>query len=449
MTNVFLNSQVYANTMLLLFKNALVMGRLVDGQFKDQVTDENGLTVNVKRPPRFVDTKDGTAALVAQDLVTGSMPVAVNQYSKVHISIGDIEYITSYNSLMQNESMKSAASTLAHSVDMYLAGFTKKFHSWIAGTAPGTIAANASDPTKLIATSAMANAGYARLRSQGVPDADLQGVINFDDASSILGSLAYGVDNPDIVRSSLERTRVPMLGSVDWYATQHCPNLTTGTRLQGDGSSAGYQVNAAGGNVNYRDVKGSAGVPGMIQTLALKSAINADTIKIGEVFTIQGVYAWDWRAQQALPYLQQFTVVGDSAGAATDIVVSGTTVTVTISPPIIVQGTTDGTNTYANSAFGTVAQAPLSNAYVKWVGAPSVTTQIKSVFNKRAIALVSARLQMPFTGSASMAMDSDTGIAIRYWRGSDISTGVHVHRWDMMYGAACMDPFLGTRLCGT
>jgi hypothetical protein len=240
-----------------------------------------------------------------------------------------------------------------------------------------------------------------------------------------------------------------MLGSVDWYATQHCPNLTTGTRLQGDGSSAGYQVNAAGGNVNYRDVKGSAGVPGMIQTLALKSAINADTIKIGEVFTIQGVYAWDWRAQQALPYLQQFTVVGDSAGAATDIVVSGTTVTVTISPPIIVQGTTDGTNTYANSAFGTVAQAPLSNAYVKWVGAPSVTTQIKSVFNKRAIALVSARLQMPFTGSASMAMDSDTGIAIRYWRGSDISTGVHVHRWDMMYGAACMDPFLGTRLCGT
>jgi hypothetical protein len=39
------------------------MGRLVDGQFKDQVTDENGLTVNVKRPPRFIDKKDGTAAL--------------------------------------------------------------------------------------------------------------------------------------------------------------------------------------------------------------------------------------------------------------------------------------------------------------------------------------------------------------------------------------------------
>jgi hypothetical protein len=376
------------------------------------------------------------------------MPVAVNQYSKVHISIGDIEYVSSFNALMQNESMKSAASTLAHSVDMFLAGFTKKFHSWIAGTAPGTIASNASDPTKLIATCAMANAGHTRLMSQGVPDSDLKGVITFDDASSIMGSLAYGVNQPEMVRSALERTKVPMLGSVDWYSTQHCPNFTAGTRLQGNGSSTGYQVNASGGNVNYRDVKGSAGVAGMIQTLALKSAVNADTIKIGEIFEIEGVYAWDWRAQQALPYLQQFTVVGDSTGAATDITVSGTTVTVTISPPIIVQGTTDGTNTYANSAFGTVAQAPLTNAYVKWVGAANATTQIKSVFNKRAISLVSARLQMPFTGNASMAMDPDTGIAIRYWRGSDITTGAHVHRWDMMYGAACMDPFLGTRLCG-
>ena len=75
MANQFLNAQEYANVMLLLLKNQLVFGRLVDGQFKDQVTDENGLTINVKRPPRFVDSKDGTAALVPQDIVTGTAPV--------------------------------------------------------------------------------------------------------------------------------------------------------------------------------------------------------------------------------------------------------------------------------------------------------------------------------------------------------------------------------------
>jgi hypothetical protein len=34
--NQFLNAQEYANVMLLLFKNQLVMGKLVDGQFKDE-----------------------------------------------------------------------------------------------------------------------------------------------------------------------------------------------------------------------------------------------------------------------------------------------------------------------------------------------------------------------------------------------------------------------------
>jgi hypothetical protein len=56
---------------------------------------------------------------------------------------------------------------------------------------------------------------------------------------------------------------------------------------------------------------------------------------------------------------------------------------------------------------------------------------------------------MPFTGVASFATDPDTGIAIRYWRGSDITSGQHVHRWDMIYGASVMDTFLGTRICGS
>ncbi len=123
--------------------------------------------------------------------------------------------------------------------------------------------------------------------------------------------------------------------------------------------------------------------------------------------------------------------------------------TLTITPAIIVQGTNDGVNTYANSAFGTVNAAPAANAYVQFAGALSTVLPIKTAFHKRAISLVSARLQMPFTGVASFATDPDTGIAIRYWRGSDIATGAHVHRWDMIYGAEVMDGFLGTRICGT
>jgi hypothetical protein len=437
MANQFLNAQVYANTMLLLLKNQLVYGRLVDGQFKDQVTDENGLTVNVKRPPRFLATSG--AALKAQDLVVGTAPVTVDQYKNVHISIGDLEYVQSYNALMQNETMKSAASTLAHDVDKFIASQTLQFYSFVAGGAPGTKAVDCTDATKMIASPSMAMAGHTRLMKQGVPNSSIVGVVDFDDGASIRGTMLseFLPDNA----TALQRVKIPIISEVDWYATQQNPSLTSGTRIAGNGSSTGTQVNGAAENVDYVAVKGSAGTAGNIQNLHVKIS-GTYTYKKGDVFTLSGVYAWDWRNQVKLDYLQQFTVLADVSITTTGIL--------SITPAIIVQGTTDvNGNTYANSAFATVDSVPADSAYLQFASAASSVYTVKPVFHKRAISLVSARLQMPFTGVASFAMDPDTGVAIRYWRGSDIVTGQHIHRWDMIYGASVMDNSLGTRLAGT
>lgn len=442
MANQFLDAQEYSNVMLLLLKNQLVMGRLVDGQFKNEVSDENGLTINVKRPPRFVDKKDGTAALAAQDIVAGTAPVTVDQYSKVHISVGDIEYVKSFNSLMQNSTMRSAASTLAHSIDSFISGLTLGFSSWVAGgelnNAKG-VAFNATDPTKDIGSQVQAMAGHTRLMAQGVPNESMSGVVNFVDGQRIRGSL-QATNIHELNATALERVRIPMISEVDWYATQQLPVLVAGTRVAGDGSTTGFQIDGANQNKNYSDVRGSAGVAGMTQTLNIKGAAQAGlTVKKGDVFTIAGVYAYDWRAQQSLDYLQQFTVLADVTGAVT----TGNAA-VQISPAIIVPSGSD-----ANKAFATVSAAPADGAYIQFAGAASARMNVRSVFHRRAISLVSARLQMPFTGTASFAVDPDTGIAVRYWRGSDISTGAHIHRWDCLYGGAVMDSFLGTRLCGS
>jgi hypothetical protein len=441
MANAFLNSQVYANVMLLLLKNHLVWGRLVDGQFKDQVTNENGLAISVKRPPRFIATSG--AALKAQDVVTGSVPISVTQYKNVHISIGDLEYVQSFNDLLKNETLKSAATTLAQDVDKYIANLTLGFHSWVSGGNTGVAGAdalsNATLLTKSLASPQGAFSAHTRLMAQGVPNSDLSGVLGFGDGELIRGALLSDF-TPDVNRSALEKTRIPLISEVDWYATQQVPTLTTGTRAQGNGTSTGSQVSGATQNVNYRDVKGSGLTVGMTQTLHI-ALTTGQTVVVGDVFTIAGVYAWDWRQQVKLPYLQQFTVVTGATGVSSvaDIV---------ITPAIIVQGTSDGVNTYANSAFATVDSVPADNAYIQFAGAPSINVPVRAVFHKRALALVSARLEMPFTGVASFATDPDTGISIRYWRGSDISTGQHVHRWDMIYGGACMDTELGTRLTG-
>jgi len=445
MANQFLDAQEYSNVMLLLLKNQLVFGRLVDGQFKNEVSDQNGLTINVKRPPRFIDKKDGTAALATQDIVTGSAPVKVDQYSKVHISVGDIEYVSHYNQLMRNATMLSAASTLAHSIDRYIAGLTLGFHSWVAGGDPTDtdIAGNATDPTKPIGSPAQAMAAHTRLMDMGVPNTSLSAVVPFVDGQRIRGSMQSNYTE-DLNVPALQRVRIPIISEIDWYASQQLPTFTTGSRAQGDGSSTGAQVAGASQNSDYADVKGSAGSSDVPMTQDLDvDGLSTGTVKKGEVFTIAGVYAYDWRAQQALPYLQQFTVMADAtptAGAAT----------LKISPPIIVPDTGANQATKdTNSAFATVDTAPADNAYIQFAGAASTKLTVKPAFHKRAISLVSARLQMPFTGVASFAVDPDTGIAIRYWRGSDISTGNHIHRWDCLYGGAVLDSFLGTRVCGT
>lgn len=443
MSNAFLNETVYAKTMLLMAKNELVMGKLVDGQYKNEINDENGLTVNVKRPPRFArndatsDYTNKNSNFAAQDVVIGSIPVTVDQFAKVHLSFGDIESVQSVNDLMKNSSMKSAASTLAHQIDNYLAQKTLQFPNWIAGTAAGTLSGNAADPTKMIGSSAQAQAAFTRLQYMGVPTNDLAGILNPDDGQAISGSLT-GSFLTDIARPALEESAIPMLGKVKFYSTQQCPSYTTGTRAQGDGSSTGVQVNGASQNVNYRDVKSTN-----TQTLLVKT-LSTNTIVQGDVFTIQNVYAWDWRNNAKLGYLQQFTVVGatqtgDGSGHAS----------LTISPPIIVQGSSDGTSTAANTAFATVDSVPADSAYIKFAGAASTVLQVRSAWNKSAITMVSTPLRMPATGIAAQIHDKETGISIRYWRGSDFSTGVHGHRWDCVFGAVVTDPLMGTRVCGT
>lgn len=422
MANAFLNAQVFSNTMLLLLKNQLVMGRLVDGRHKNEVTDENGLTVSIKRPPQFI--ANNGASLQAQDLIAGSANVAVDQYKNVHISVGDLEYVQSYNALMRSETMKSAASTLAHAVDSYLADKLLDFPATAFGGAAATF-----DP---INSPAQFNAVHTELMENGVPNSDLNAVVTFKDGELIRGSLIGG-NIDDVNRTALSRVRIPVLSEIDLYASQNAPVYTAGDHTM----SAGPQIDGAAQNSNYRTVKST-----MTQNINLKGLGNNKTIKRGEVFVVAGVFKWDYRNQRALPALQRFVVLADAVSSGAGLA------TVSIYPAMIVQGTNDGTSTVANSAFGTVSAAPADSAALTFDSAISTSYQVRAAFHKRAIALVSAKLVKPMTGESSFSTDPETGISIRYWRGSDIATGAHVHRWDMIFGASNVDRRLGARIWG-
>lgn len=449
MANQFLNAQEYANSMLLLAKNQLVTGKLVDGKFSGQVTDENGLSISVKRPPRFArnDASAMSATLAAQDIVTGSVNVAVNQYAKVHISVGDIEYVQSYNQLMQNETMKSAASTLAHQMDAFLQSKVARFSSYV-GT--GT---TATDPGNSIPSPADFNRVHTRLMDLGVPNSDINSTVLFNDGEKIRGSLIGG-NIQGIIQTALAKVKIPVLSEIDLYATQQCPALSNGTRV----SATTTLIDNGALSVNYRDVKTT-----MVQTIHVDGQASGVTILTGEKFTIANVFAYDWRNQVTLPYLQVFIVLGGASTASGSVPITsplGTAITtdangdidLIISPPLIVPGTSDGVSTAANTAFATVNAAAVDGAQVTHLGPTSASTlytrRVRCAWQKQAITMVSAKLHTPFTGESSFATDPETGFSIRYWRGSDISTGAHVHRWDSLYGAENLDPLMGCEISG-
>lgn len=454
MANQFLNAQEYANVMLLMAKNQLVTGKLVSGRLENKVTDENGLSISVKRPPRFArnDSSAMSAALAAQDIVTGSVNVSVDQYAKVHVSVGDIEYVQSFNALMKNATMKSAASTLATQIDAHLQHQVAKFSSYIGDTTTDwpTAAEFAADANLKISTPAQFNRAHTRLMDLGVPNSDLASTVLFNDGEAIRGSLIGG-NIQGTNKTALEKIQIPVLSEIDLYATQQCPAVKSGTRV----SVATSLIDNGTLSVNYRDVKTT-----MVQTIHIDGQSSGVTITVGEKITIAGVYAYDWRNGVALPYLQVFTVRGGASTASGSVPITsalGTAITtdaggdidLIISPPIIVPNTSDGVSTAANTAFATCSAAAVDGAAVTHLGPLSTTRRIRGAWHKEAIVLVSAKLQSPFTGEFSFANDPETGISIRYWRGSDISTGAHVHRWDCIFGAENVDPLMGTEISGS
>lgn len=416
--NTILTPKVYANTMLKLLKNNLVMGKLVTTEFKNEFK-KIGNTVYVKRPPQFT-IRDGAIADV-QSVVEGEVPVVINKQKGIDISFTSLEAALTVDDLLKSAIMNAEAAQLGQQIDTDLMGETLFFNNWV-GTPGQTI----NSPNDFFLAP-------ERLDDMAVPQNDRSGVLATRDYWAINGSFTSpNFFGNNVNNDALMKARIPMLGSVQPYMTQSVTNLTVGTRVAADGN-----VNGADQNVNYVDVNDT-----YEQNLLIDGLAAGATIKAGEVFTIAGVYAVNPRTKAVLDFLLQFVVqenaTMDGGGAGTLV----------ISPPIIVAAT-GGAQAKTNSAFATASAVPADAAVTTFMGVASTSYRQNAVFHKSAIALVFAKLVQPFTGEASYATDPETGVSIRYWRTSDGINDTHMHRWDVLYGTKCLDNRLGTRVSGT
>ena len=205
------------------------------------------------------------------------------------------------------------------------------------------------------------------------------------------------------------------------------------------GAALGYSSFKMDQNVNRhtcgtRTATGVCSIRGGSQSGAtLDLTVNSGaTIKAGDVFYIASGTA----VNTVNPETKMDTGRAQKFVVTEDVSTAGTTLTVAISPSIILSGPTQ-----------TVTASPDNSASVTFVGTASTTYAQNVAYHKDAFTLVTADLVLP-KGVDFAARETFDGISARIIRQYDINNDNLPCRLDIMYGWATLRPELACRIIG-
>jgi hypothetical protein len=166
-------------------------------------------------------------------------------------------------------------------------------------------------------------------------------------------------------------------------------------------------------------------------SLAISFTSGSPTFKVGDVFTISGVYAVNPQTRQSTGSLQQFVVT-------TDVTVSSTTTaTLTVSPAMYT----------STNALATIDSFPASSATLTFLGGSATQYAQNLIYHKDAITFASADLLLP-QGVDMASRQVHNGISMRIVRQYDINNDRLPCRVDILYGFSTIRPAMGVRMWG-
>jgi len=158
---------------------------------------------------------------------------------------------------------------------------------------------------------------------------------------------------------------------------------------------------------------------------------SSQTIALGDVFTISGVYAVNPQTRESTGSLQQFVVTEASTAS------SGAYTAVKISPAIYT----------SSNALATVDSFPQSAAAVTFIGAASTQYPQNLVYHKDAISFATADLLLP-QGVDMASRQVHNGISLRVVRQYDINNDRLPCRIDVLYGFNTIRAPMAVRMWG-
>ncbi len=401
MANTLLTIDMITRKALEILENNLVLTRNVNRQYDDSYAVEGakiGTTLRIRLPDRALVT-DG-AALQVQDDNEQFTTLTVASQKHIGVNFTTAEMTMQLDDFAERV-LKPRISQLAASIDADVANsFLNMFQSvGTPGTTPSTTAVLLAAQQKLNESAAVMSPRYATV-NPAANAALIEGMKGlFNPVSTISSQFKNGMFGEGI------------LGFDELNMSQSIKQFTTGSRT--GAHSVTTTVSAQG-----------------TSTIAI-TGTGTQTIKKGDVFTINGVFAVNPQTRESTGSLQQFVVTEDVAAVA------GAYAAVKISPAI-----------YTSSvALATVSSFPQAGDTITFLGGASTQYPQNLVYHRDAIAFATADLLLP-QGVDMASRQVHNGVSMRVVRQYDINNDRMPCRIDVLYGYSVIRPQMAVRLWG-
>lgn len=363
-----------------------------------------GSSLRIRKPDQYSVTT-GSRVLDLQEQSEGYETVTVATQYHVDMYFTSDEMTMSLDQLSERK-IKPAMSVLMSKVDgVVLEGCTKKVYN-MAGTA-GTALANSGSLSAFTGARAKINAGLA-------PTANRSLQLDSVQMGAVTTGL-YNIFNPqkDVAKAFQEGYYGRALGA-DWYENERIYTHTVGSDVTGSTDA-------------------SAGVTDGGNTLTLDSSGDTVSVSVGDVFTVAGVFACHPETKANLGYLQQFTILTGSTGAAT------------ISPSTYLTGAKQNV---CSSTGAALATTDFNDKTLTFVGTASSSYRQALMYHKDFATFVTADLPL-FGGADECQRLTQDGISLRVWKDGDINNDRMLMRIDILFGYEVIRPAWACRLIGS
>lgn len=416
MSNTTLTADIIAAEAIEILDNNCIMGKLIHRGYEEEFSKNvNGYTVgesiSVRRPTDFT-VRDGATAAI-QDVTEGKFTVSVDKQKGVDFKFTSSDLTLQIDKLSERV-IKPAMIQLANQIDRDCLALYKDVWNWVGPASNGTVTVGVNSFADFAKAPERLDLGAVGMDGRSA-------ILSPSDEYAMLGAQT-ALYMQDVAKGAYREGNLGRIAGVDTYSSQNVATHTRGTTDNTTPLVKGTQ------STTWAATKDSGEM-----SLDTDGWDTVSTIKQGDVFTIDGVYAVNPVTKATLPHLQQFVVKADVTANAT----TTSSTTLTISPPIITTG-----------AFQTVSAVAANDATITIIGTASTGYSQNLVFKKEAFSLVMVPLVKP-PGAVDVARKSYNGYSVRVIPYYDGTNDVSNWRLDVLYGVKTIDARKATRLTGT